>query len=124
MTAKGRDGNGYTAEEVIEAIKGSRGIITAVSKRLNCSRTYAHKLIAKFATAKQALYDERESMKDFTEAKLFQLIDAGNPTMIIFYSKTQMKDRGYVERVEQTGPDGAPIQSQNTIIYLPNNGRD
>jgi hypothetical protein len=39
-----------------------------------------------------------------------KLIDDLNPTMIIFYLKTQAKDRGYVERQEVTGADSAPVE--------------
>jgi hypothetical protein len=38
------------------------------------------------------------------------LIKAGNVTAIIFYLKTQAKDRGYVERQELTGADGGKLQ--------------
>ena len=44
--------------------------------------------------------DEREGLKDFAEGKLMQQIDGGNITAIIFYLKTQAKDRGYIEKVE------------------------
>ena len=33
----------------------------------------------------------------------------GDTTMIIFYAKTQMKDRGYTERKEITGKDGEDL---------------
>jgi len=40
---------------------------------------------------------------------MMKLIDDLNPTMIIFYLKTQAKDRGYVERQEVTGADGGAV---------------
>lgn len=100
--------NGYTAEQIIEAIKGSRGFVTAVAKKLGCTRPYVYQLIKKFPTAQAALDDEREGIKDFVEGKLIEQINAGNITGIIFYLKTQAKDRGYVERqeLEHTGAGG------------------
>jgi hypothetical protein len=92
--------NGFTAAQVIEAIRKSRGFVSTIAKRLGCERTYIYKLIEKYPTAKEALENEREGVKDFAEGKLIQQIDAGNVTAIIFYLKTQAKDRGYVEKQE------------------------
>ena len=101
--------NGYTAEQCIEAARGSRGFITTIAKRLGCDRTYVYRLRDKYSTFAQAIIDERESLKDFAEGKLFKQIDDENITAIIFYLKTQAKDRGYVERQELTGADGGAI---------------
>lgn len=93
-------GNGISASKAIEAAKGSRGFVTAIAKTLGCSRTHIYNLMEKYPTFKQAIIDEREEIKDFAESKLFSLIDDANPTAIIFYLKTQARDRGYVERQE------------------------
>jgi hypothetical protein len=55
----------------------------------------------KYATVRQALEDTREKRHDFVELKLMKGINDDNMTAIIFYLKTQCKQRGYVERVEQ-----------------------
>lgn len=93
--------NGYTAEEIIEAVKDSRGFVTTIAKKLGCARPYVYQLAKKFPTVQAAIDNEREGLKDFVEGKLIQQIDGGNITAIIFYLKTQAKDRGYIERVEQ-----------------------
>jgi hypothetical protein len=67
-------------------------------------------MINTYPTVKEALDDAKEEMKDFTESKIYQGINEGNTALIIFYAKTQMKDRGYVERQETTGKDGGPIE--------------
>lgn len=101
--------NGFTAKQCIEAAQGSRGFVTTIAKRLGCDRTHIYRLQKKYPTFAQAIIDERESLKDFAEGKLFTQIDEGNTTAIIFYLKTQVKDRGYVERQEMTGADGGAI---------------
>ncbi len=112
--------NGFTAQQVIEAVRGSRGFVTTIAKRLGCDRTYIYKLAEKFPTVKEAIEEEREGNKDFAEGKLFDQIDQGNITAIIFYLKTQAKSRGYVERQEVTGADGEPLF--NWLEDLRNNG--
>jgi len=89
-----------TAGQAAQAITNSKGFITQAAKMLGCSRTHLYNLIKKHATVKEALTDAREEMKDFAESKLFAGIKDGNPTLIIFFAKTQMKDRGYTERVD------------------------
>lgn len=48
----------------------------------------------------QAVLDAREDALDYVESKLFKNIKKGEKTSIIFYLKTQGKERGYVERQE------------------------
>lgn len=100
-----------SASDAANAIKEAKGFVTHAAKRLGISRVQLHRIINKHATVKEALIDAREEMKDFAESKLYQGIDDGNPTLIIFYAKTQMKDRGYVERQEVTGKDGGPLET-------------
>jgi len=51
----------------------------------------------------------KEVTIDFAEAQLHKLIKEGNVAATIFFLKTQGKRRGYIERQEVTGADGAPI---------------
>ena len=106
----------FTANEVIEAIKEARGFVTVAALKLGCSRTSMYSYLKKFATAKTALEDEREKRHDFVESKLMKAIDNDNITAMIFYLKTQCKDRGYVERYQQeiTGSGGGPV----TVTYV------
>jgi hypothetical protein len=99
-----------TATEAAKALKNHKGFITQAAKTLGISRSHLHYLINKHPTVKEALIDAREEMKDFTESKMYQAIEDGNTTMIIFYAKTQMKDRGYVERQEIVGKDSGPVE--------------
>ena len=100
---------GYKAEEVARAIKGSGGFVTAIAGRLNCTPRHVYNLLKKYESARDALFDEREGMRDMAEGEMFKKIKGGDTTMIIFFLKTQAKDRGYVERQEWTGSDGRDI---------------
>lgn len=89
-----------SAAQAIEAIKDRKGFVTQAAKQLGISRSQLHRIINAHPTVKEALQDAREEMKDFAESKIYQKISDGDTTMIIFYAKTQMKDRGYTERQE------------------------
>ena len=93
-----------------QAIKDSNGFITHAAAKLDISRTTLHAMINQYATLREAVTDAREAMKDFAENKLFSNIKDGKETSLIFYLKTQAKDRGYVERQEVSGPEGKDIE--------------
>ena len=82
---------------MIDAIEGSQGFITTVAGRIGCPRDTVYRYIKKYPTVAQAIQDERDKMKDFAEGQLFKNIKDGKETSLIFYLKTQAKDRGYIE---------------------------
>lgn len=99
-----------TVVAAIEAIQQCGGFVSTAARRLKTSRTTLHAMINKHPKLKEAVDDAREAKKDHAEGKLLNLIDQENVTAIIFYLKTQAKERGYVERqqMEHSGPDGGP----------------
>jgi predicted transcriptional regulator len=92
--------NKYSAEQVIEAVRRNRGILTLVAKDLGCTRQTVHSYVKRYPTIAQAVEDERESLLDLAEGSLFEQVRKGNITAIIFTLKTLGKHRGYVERQE------------------------
>ena len=98
--------------EAIAAIKKSRGFVSKAAADCNTSRTTFHKMINEHPTLREAVEDAREANKDFVENKLMTAINNDNITAIIFYLKTQAKDRGYVEKQElqHSGEVTAPVQ--------------
>lgn len=101
--------NGITAVQAIAAAKGTRGLVSQIAANLDVAVNYVYTLQKKFPTFRQAILDEREVQKDHVESRLYNRIDNDDTTAIIFYLKTQAKDRGYVERQEVTGQDGSAI---------------
>lgn len=113
----------HELQQVIDAIRGtgqwassdtgqpvsSGGVVTVVARRLRVTRQTVYGYLQKWATAREALDDERNSMIDLAESKLFAEVNAGNITAIIFALKTIGKSRGYVERAEVTGVDGGEL---------------
>jgi hypothetical protein len=70
-----------------------------IAKSLDVDRTTLYKWIED-ENLKDALVEGRNSRIDFVESKLDQKINDGDTTAIIFFLKTQGKERGYVERKE------------------------
>ncbi len=100
----------YTAQQFLEAIPGTGGIVTAIAKKVGCDWSTAKKYIGAHPTVQAAYNDECESVLDLAEAKTIQLIQAGDAQMIRYYLSTKGKRRGYVERQELAGADGGPVR--------------
>ena len=104
-----------SVKDAIQAIKESNGFISHAAVKLGIGRTTLHTMINEHPTLKEAVDDAREAMKDFAENKLFQNIKDGKETSLIFYLKTQAKDRGYCERQEITGAEGGTLEIDVTV---------
>ena len=98
-----------TDEVLVETLKKHRGIAKDAAHELRMSRSTLYKHLKRNPYLKDALNDIREEALDYVESKLFELIDKGHPSAIIFFLKCQGKHRGYVERQEVTGRDGAEL---------------
>ena len=90
----------YKAQQFIDVIPGTAGIISTIARRVGCAWHTAKKYIEKYATIKRVYEDECESMLDLAELEALKLIKGGDGSMIRWYLSTKGKDRGYVERRE------------------------
>lgn len=86
--------------ELIKAMVESLGNITAACRKVGISRVSYFRYFNDDKKFRTQIEDIPEMRKDFVENKLNKLIKAENPTAIIFYLKTQCKDRGYIEKQE------------------------
>ena len=59
--------------------------------------------------------EPREDFKDFIEAALRKKIKEGDTACVIFAAKTQVKDRGYIERNEVVLSSDEPIEVELKI---------
>jgi len=64
----------------------------------------------------QAVEEIQEGLIDLAESKLLDNIKSGKTNEILFYLRTKGKYRGYVERQEITGADGAPPKIEIEIV--------
>jgi len=60
--------------------------------------------------------DLQESVGDFVEDQLLMQIKAGETAATIFYCKTRLKNRGYVERIENEQVGDQKVIIHETII--------
>jgi transposase len=108
-----------TNETIIEAIKGSGGIISTIAKRLNVSWHTADKYIQQSDETKEALADEREAILDMAEGALYGSIKEGNTQDAKWLLATKGRKRGFNEKIDIDLNDvKAPDMSKYTIEEL------
>tara|TARA_R110000823_G_scaffold312759_1_gene439689 strand:- start:3588 stop:3950 length:363 start_codon:yes stop_codon:yes gene_type:complete len=100
--------NKYTEEEVEKALVKA-ATVTGAAQILSCQRSTIYNYMEKYPALNNAISDAREQMLDVAETALMTNIKDKHPSSVFFYLKTIGKNRGYVERVENTGKDGKDI---------------
>lgn len=90
-----------TQKMFLKVYEACMGNVSVSCKQANVGRSTYYKWMREIPSFKKNLENLKEGMIDFAESKLFQEIQKGNTTAILFFLKTQGKERGYVERTEQ-----------------------
>ena len=108
LTAKNGNGH-YTTEQMIRAIRDTKGMTSFAAKRLNCSAETVRNYCRRYPTVAQAMREEREAMLDVAELSLFTAIQEREAWAVCFFLKTIGRERGYIERHEVGGEGGGPI---------------
>ena len=109
----------FKPEAVAEAINDAGGILINAARTLRCNRRTVYDYCRNFEVCAKAREEAEASTTDLAESKLIEQIKEGNMTAIIFYLKTKAKARGYVERLEQTGAGGIPLDVGTKVLALP-----
>jgi hypothetical protein len=87
-------------KQMIEALKKTLGNVSAACGQVGISRNTHYDYIKRFPEYKEEVESISEMAIDFVEGKLFESINNGSDTAIIFYLKTKGRSRGYIEKHE------------------------
>ena len=105
----------FSPEQMVRALEESKGLIAPAARALGCSRDTIRKYLDEYGEVAQAKLDQREAVTDMAENSLYEAIRRGEAWAVCFYLKCMAKDRGYVERAELTGTNGAPVKIR--LVY-------
>lgn len=101
--------------DLLAALAANSGIVASACRAANVSRMTYYRYYNEDPDFKEKADDVKELQKDFAESLILKKMKEGDTTMIIFYAKTQMKDRGYVERKELVGKDGEDLVHKQEV---------
>lgn len=101
---------------MIEALEKSLGIVTTACKSVGIDRGTHYNWMKDDEDYATKVLSIEDMTIDFAESQLHKQIKEGNSTSTIFFLKTKAKRRGYIERHEITGADGADMNLNIKII--------
>lgn len=90
-------------EKYAAAIREARGLMTFAADRLGISRQALHKYVNAHPKMREALAEARMRVLDVAERNLFEKLDSGDVQVSQYILGRLGKDRGYGEKVEQSG---------------------
>ena len=100
-------GENYSIEQIEAALLNSMGHISTAAKKLKCTYHCVRSYIVKYPQIEDTLNAIRESHIDLAESKLLSKVKAGNLDAAKYFLSRIGKNRGYTERTEVTGANGA-----------------
>lgn len=93
----------FTAEQVIEALRRSRGIKALAAKALGCNRLTVDNYIQRYPTIKAVYEEQRALLVDIAEAQLAKKLDAGEWDAVKYVLSTLGRERGYGDTMRHEG---------------------
>lgn len=119
-----RDRTAQRKKLLLEALTGTRGIVTSACASIGIDRQSYYNWMASDPDFASAVAVIKEEQIDFVETNLLERINEGDTTATIFYLKTKGKERGYTERTEITGKDGKDLVPEIRIEIVDANHSD
>ncbi len=107
--------NSYTAQDFIQAIPGTGGIVSAIARKVGCEWNTAKKYIDNYPTVRAAYDAECEVMLDLAESTVLKNIKDGDTQDAKWYLTKKGKRRGYGDSMEVTGKDGGAVTFR--VVY-------
>lgn len=97
--------NHFKAQDFIDAIPGTGGIISTIAKKVGCSWNTAKKYINTYPTVKAAYDAECEAVLDAAESVILADIQSKDTQTAKWYLTMKGRHRGYAPKqvVEQEG---------------------
>lgn len=97
---------------MLKALKFHLGLVSQSCEMAGVTRSTHYNWMESDGVYAAAVREMDEFQGDFVEGQLLRGIKAGQPAMTIFYAKTKLRHRGYVEKVE--------VEHTNQPVFMVN----
>jgi hypothetical protein len=92
--------NRFTAQQVIDALQATRGMVYLAAKQLKCAPDTVMNYCKRYPAVEAAKHDARGELLDVAELKLWAAVQRDEAWAIAFALRTLGRGRGYVERLD------------------------
>jgi len=110
-----RDDTAGKKKALLLALEKSLGIVSTACSKVGISREMHYRWCKEDKEYAEKADSIRELAIDLGESKLFENIEAGRETSIIFFLKTIGKKRGYIERQEVEKITNIPVSFDSSL---------
>ena len=126
MTKNGNGYNGkYTAQQFIDAIPGTGGVVSLVAERVGCAWHTARKYIDEYATVNRAWQNERNYITDLARGNIIDVIKNDKDLQTSkWWVKVMDEEFRPPVRQEITGRSGGAIKLENVIRIVIHDDED
>lgn len=104
-----------TDKALEDALRQSAGLFSAAAQKVGLDPSTVSRRVAKSDRLKEVVSEALDKRLDVAESELLNAIKRGEPWAICFFLKCKGKARGYVERTEVTGGNGAPLGAASAV---------
>lgn len=104
-----------TQEQMLEAIKGSQGLVSKIQRNLEgitgepIGWDTAARHVKKWEACERAIKAEKEAMLDLAENNVFKALTKNDLATSKWYLRMKGKDRGYIETPEIHNVNADPL---------------
>ena len=102
----------------LERFNTAAGNVSFICKQIKIGRKTYYEWLSNDPGFAEDILALKEELVDFGESQLFALMNDKNPAAVIFFLKTQGKDRGYVERQEMDHQGRIQATTNTTITVV------
>jgi hypothetical protein len=90
----------FTVEQMRDALEAADGRYYLAARALGCHSSTVQRYASQHAILREIVLQKRGERVDSAEGILWQKVQEGAPWAVIFFLKTQGRDRGYTERYD------------------------
>jgi hypothetical protein len=99
----------YSAQQFIDAIPGTGGVVSALAEKVGCAWHTAKKYIDNYATVRAAWEAERSRITDIAENNIIKALKAGDLSMSKWWLQVMREEFTPREKREIVGEGGGPL---------------